>query len=156
MRFFWEHVIMRIWRINREGTIAMVVSCESVITISKKLSEREILQSSSLPHTALRKQRYFFPANLRTEANVSLWLRSEWTEFSFVFAPVITRFKALQLSSSEEMKAGILDKCFSEAINVFMWDFISFFMDRSSFFLACVSSEPGCCQNYRQKSIGPG
>ena len=32
----------------------------------------------------------------------------------------------MQLSSSEEMKAGILDKCFSEAINLLMWDFISF------------------------------
>ena len=56
----WEHVIMQKWRINREGSIiAIVVSYELVTTISRRLSEREILQWSSLLHTALLRPRYF-------------------------------------------------------------------------------------------------
>lgn len=62
----WEHVIMRKWRINREGSIiAMVVWYELVTTISRRLSERGILQWSSLLHTALRRPRYFVCLNVR-------------------------------------------------------------------------------------------
>lgn len=62
----WEHVIMRKWRINREGSIiAMVVWYELVTTISRRLSEREILQWSSLLHTASLRPRYFVCLNMR-------------------------------------------------------------------------------------------
>lgn len=54
----WEHVIMRKWRINREGIIAMEVLYELVTTISKRPSEREILQWSSLLLTASQRERY--------------------------------------------------------------------------------------------------
>lgn len=62
---FWEHVIMRKWRINREGIIAMAVLYELVTTISRRLLERGTLQLLSSQHTVLPKRRYCFRLNVR-------------------------------------------------------------------------------------------
>ena len=108
----WEHVIMLKWRINREGIIVMVVWCESVTTTSKRPSEKEILQLSSLPPTALQKRRWIY---LRERAIVSLLLRRSSTDFLLQFCTDKNPSYAFYSLRDSEMKIWIVVESSNEA-----------------------------------------
>lgn len=114
----WEHVIMLKWRINREGTIVMVVWCESVTTTSKRPSEKEILQLSSLPRTASQKRRWIY---LRERAIVSLWLRRSSTDFLLQLCTDKNSSYAFYSSWNSEMKAWTAVKISNEVEIYFLF-----------------------------------